>query len=132
MSEFNNNAENEEMDDLVTAMDEDGNEVTLRILDYFFYNGEEYCAFSIVDNEEDPCTACEACAEEDGETPDCNGCENYSEVSVDVICKVESGVDEDGTEVDSFIPVEDEEMIEKLFKVFSAQMEEDEEADDEE
>ena len=40
MSEMDENFDQEP--DLVEMTDEDGNTITMMVLDYFFYNGEEY------------------------------------------------------------------------------------------
>ncbi len=41
--------------DLVTLVDEDGNEITAEVLDYFFYEGDEYAIMTEYDeNAEEP------------------------------------------------------------------------------
>ena len=91
MSEF------EDMFDCVTGYDEDGNEVVLRIIDFFFYQGEEYAIL------------CDAADEADEETED-----------VDCfVMKVVPGTDENGEEVEDFEPIEDEKLESKLIEVAS-------------
>ena len=60
--------------DLVTFSDEDGNEFTMEVLDYFFYEGKEYALLAEV---EDDCE-CDACDHDD----DCDcGCEEREAIS---------------------------------------------------
>ena len=94
-------------DDLIVFETEDGEEVTFVIEDYFFYNGEEYAILTEYDTEKE---------------------EVIDEGSI--VCKVEEGRNEDGEDEDTFIPVEDEEMAEKLIEIANAQLAEDEEADE--
>ena len=121
MSEFEN-----EFNDYVQATDEDGNELLLEPLDYFFYNGEEYCVLAEVD--EPVSEACEGC-----ENTNCEGCEQYGAENEDeepmncFICKVQTVQDEDGNDVDEFIPVEDDALAAKLIEIANTRMEEDEE-----
>ena len=104
MSEFSNEENLEMDDDLIVFETEDGEEVTFVIEDYFFYNGDEYAILTEYDTE--------------------------NEVIIDegsIVCKVETVTGEDGEEDDEFIPVEDEEMAEKLIEIANAQLAEDEE-----
>lgn len=121
------NDNNEDTRDLIQAMDEDGNEITLEVLDYLFYNGEEY---AVLEEAEEECDmACEGCAHAE----ECQA-EEDEEDDEDVglfVCKVVSGVDEDGTEMDEFSQVEDVELAEKIIAIFSQKMKEEEEADEE-
>ena len=54
--------------DLVVFEDDAGNEITMEVLDYFFYEGNEYALLT------EASEACEGC--EDGE---CEGCESLGE-----------------------------------------------------
>ena len=103
-----NNDMREELD-LVVGTDEDGNEVTLQVLDYFFYNGEEYAILTSYDEEDD-----------DAEEVDC------------FVMHVSTSVGEDGEEYDDFEPVEDEDLEERLLRVAEQRLNEDDEADEEE
>lgn len=125
---FENEDDNEEAyEDYVTGVDEDGNEITLQPLDYFFYNGEEYCVLTEV-NEDDFFEDCEECPHAAEEDRDCSACE---EAPLDCfICKVIASKDEDGNDVDEFIPVEDDALAEKLIEIANTRMDEDEEADE--
>ena len=50
-NEMNNDMQ-EEMDPVIFE-DEDGNEYSFNVVDYFFYNGEEYALLSEITDEED-------------------------------------------------------------------------------
>jgi len=103
MSENENRNENQEMDeDLIVFETEDGQEVTFVIEDYFFYNGEEYAILTEYDTEKD---------------------EVLDEGSI--VCKIETSEDENGEEVEEFVPVEDDAMAEKLIEIAYAQLAED-------
>ena len=77
--------ENQTERDLIELLDEDGNEFVAEVVDYFFYNGEEYATLA---------------SAEEGETDR-------------FVMKVNSFTDEDGEEMEEFLPVEDslEEML---------------------
>lgn len=117
------NENNEYEEELIEATDEDGNKVLLQVLDYFFYNGEEYAVLAEPEDEEaDGCEACESC-----EACEMEECDAPMQCYV---CKVVSGTDEDGTEMDEFIPVEDDALAEKLIEIANQKMAEDEEPED--
>ena len=40
--------------DLVTFEDEEGNEITMEVLDYFFYEGKEYALLTVYDEDAEP------------------------------------------------------------------------------
>lgn len=107
MSEINEMNEMEELD-LITMVSEDGEEIVLEIIDYFFYNGEEYAILT-----------------------------DYTEEETDeledeglYILKVTTATDEDGEEVEEFSPIEDEKLEKKLFEIATTRMTEDEEPED--
>ena len=87
--------------DLVVFEDDAGNEITMEVLDYFFYEGNEYALLT------EASEACEGC--EDGE---CEGCESLGETYVMQIVPVddeladklkeliESGLYDDGETLD--------------------------------
>ena len=103
---MNENMEHPEMedgmeDDLIVFETEDGEEVTFRVEDYLFYNGDEYAILSeVTEDEEDDRLEC-------------------------IVCKVESGTDENGEETEEFINVEDESLAEKLIELANNRLEED-------
>ena len=75
--------------DLVVFEDDAGNEITMEVLDYFFYEGNEYALLT------EASEACEGC--EDGE---CEGCESLGETYVMQIVPV-------GEDEEEFVPVDD-------------------------
>ena len=102
--EFINEEDLSAEDDLIVFETEDGEEVTFVIEDYFFYNGDEYAILTEYDTEKE---------------------EVLDEGSI--VCKIETTEDENGEESEEFIPVEDDEMAEKLIEIANAQLAEDEE-----
>ena len=85
--------ENQERD-LVVFKDENDKEITMEVLDYFFYEGEEYATLV----EYDPNSKCAAC-----ETQSCDTCEARDEqVDVTIMKIVPVGDDEE-----EFVPVDD-------------------------
>lgn len=124
--------EDEEQLDLITGTDEDGNEVTLQILDYFFYNGDEYAI--LTDAVEDGCD-CAECEDHDHEHAcdcGCDACDGEHDEITCYIMKVVPSKDENGEEFDDFVPVEDEALEAKLIEVATTKLNADEELDDEE
>lgn len=103
MDENKNNipAENEgeELDNILTLNDEDGNEVEFEFLDLIEYDGEEYVILLPVEDEED--------AEEPGEV---------------VILKLEDTENEDE---ESYVSVEDEEILNAVFEKFKEKFKDD-------
>ncbi len=99
----------EEMEeDLVVFETEDGEEVTFRVEDYFFYNGDEYALLT-------------ECTEEEEDEED-------EEAGLEVIvCRVVEGTDENGEETEEFVNIEDEELANKLIEIANTQLREDEE-----
>ena len=101
--------------DLVTFSDEDGNEFTMEVLDYFFYEGKEYALLAEV---EDDCE-CDACDHDD----DCDcGCEEREAYIMEVVPV--------GDDEEEFVPV-DEELAERLIEMVENQLYDDEDEDDE-
>jgi len=96
-------------DDILETTTEDGEAVKLRIIDYFFYNGEEYSILTDVTNGED----------EDAEEVDC------------FVMNVETATDENGEEYDDFLPIEDAALEEKLMEVASIRLNEEDDEDEE-
>lgn len=100
MSEDGNNTpvnenEGEELDNILVLNDEDGNEVEFEFLDLIEYEGEEYVVLLPV--------------EEDTEEP--------GEV---VILKLEDTESEDE---ESYVSVEDEQVLNKVFEIFKEKFE---------
>ena len=89
--------------DLVVFEDDDGNELTMEVLDYLFYEGKEYAL--LTEYVED--SACENC-----ESGSCAGCDSAREAFVMEVRPLE--YDEDTEE---FVPV-DEKLAEVLIDIF--------------
>jgi len=87
----------EELDNIITLNDEDGNEVKFEFLDLIEYNSEEYVILLPTDSEE----------EEPGEV---------------VILQVE---DTDSDEEESYVSVEDEQVLNKVFEIFKEKFKDD-------
>lgn len=101
-----NEEDGEQEQDIVVFEDEDGNEYEFTPVDYFFYNGDEYCLLTEIldaDEEEDP---------------------EGTEV---IVCKVTEEKNENGEDEDVFSLVEDEELAAKLVEIANTKMNEDEE-----
>jgi hypothetical protein len=112
--------------DIVEGTDEEGNKVLLQVMEYFFYNGEEYVVLGAAEEgEEEACEECkcETCGHEDGH-------EHETDL---YIMKVLTSTEENGEEVEEFVPV-DEELMDKLIQVVQTNFSEenDDEEDDEE
>ena len=90
--------------DIIEFEDEDGNVIPYEEIDYVFYNGEEYALMVEVTEEEEP--------EEDKQ--EC------------IVCKVSAETEENGEETETFIPVEDEALAQKLVDIFNTKMADDE------
>ena len=89
-NEIPENIEGEEVDNIVILNDEEGNEVQFEFLDLIEYNEEEYVIFLPVEDE---------ISEEPGEV---------------VILKVESTSEDE----ESYVSVEDEEVLNNVFEIF--------------
>lgn len=113
-------AAEDETRDLIEGVDEDGNNVLLEVVRYFFYNGEEYVVLGEAHDGECDCE-CEHCDHHEEEEEEA--------VNLYIMKVVES--EEDGEEIEEFLPVEDEDLLEKLIEVVQADFEADEELDDE-
>ena len=91
MSEdFNNDVENEELDNIIVLNDENGEEVPFEFLDLIEYEGEEYVVLLPVE-------------------------EDDKEADEVVILKLEDTESEDE---ESYVSVEDEEILNKVFEMF--------------
>lgn len=94
------NYEGEELDNIVTLNDENGNEVKFEFLDLVELDEEEYVVLL-------PIT--EVGEEEEGEV---------------VILKIEDNDDEEAEE-ESYVSVEDEEVLNKVFEIFKEKFKDD-------
>ena len=91
-----NENEGEELDNILVLNDEEGNQVEFEFLDLIEYEGEEYVVLLPVDEEE---------TEEPGEV---------------VILKLE---DTESEEEESYVSVEDETVLNKVFEKFKEKLE---------
>jgi len=98
---------NEERDDIVVLVDEDGEEVEFEHIDTIEMKGNEYVILAPLADEDE---------EIDGEEEEV------------VILRIEHG--EDGE--DTFVTVEDEDELDEVFELFQAKFEEEYDFDDEE
>lgn len=109
--------------DIVEGTDEEGNKILLQVMEYFFYNGEEYVVLGAAEenDEEEACEECEceACGHEDGH-------EHETDL---YIMKVLTSTDENGEEVEEFVPVE-EDLMDKLIQVVQTNFSEEDDDDD--
>lgn len=96
--------------DIVVFTDDEGNDFELEVMDYFFYNGEEFAAL-------------------------CDAKENPSDDDPDddpvYIMKINAFTDENGEEMEEFVPP-DEALMEKLIQVVRTRYVEGADEDDEE
>ena len=107
--------------DLVVFEDDAGNEITMEVLDYFFYEGNEYALLTEASEACEGCEdgECEGC--EDGE---CEGCESLGETYVMQIVPV-------GEDEEEFVPVDDE-LADKLKELIESGLYDDGETLDDE
>ncbi len=105
--------ENNEQD-LVVFEDDNGNEITMEVLDYLFYEGKEYAL--LAEMRDDNCDDCES-----GE---CAQCENRREAFMMEVVPV-------GDDMEEFVPV-DEALAEKLIDIIENSDFDEEEFEDEE
>ena len=90
--------------DLVVFEDDQGNQITMEVIDYFFYEGNEYAM--LTDYQEDDYT-CDACEKED-----CEGCPEQEEIVIMRVVPV-------GDDEEEFVPV-DEELASRLIEMIES------------
>ncbi len=100
-------------DDVIEMVDEEGNTILFSIIDYFFYNGEEYAI--LTDSIDEDTTE----ADDDDDQIDC------------YVMKIVATTGDDGEELEEFVPVEDQALEAKLMEIASMKLNSDEDADDE-
>ncbi len=85
--------------DIIDFVDEDGNVIPFEVIDYLFYNGEEYALLV------------EAAGEEtDDDKQEC------------IVCSILAETEDDGEETESFVPVEDETLAQRLVDIFNTKI----------
>ncbi|MBQ8953047.1 MAG: DUF1292 domain-containing protein [Clostridia bacterium] len=99
--------ENNEDLELYVFTDEDGNDVNVQVLDYFYYNGDEYAVMTELAEGQEPWT-------------EAGGDEEAPEIFFMKVVPV----DDENVE---FEPVDDEELGDKLFEIVNADFEDEEE-----
>ena len=110
--------------DVIEMTDDEGNTILFEIIDYFFYNGEEYAILTEAEDGENADQSADAqCAPADG--PD-----EQEEVDC-YIMKVVATTDEHGEEFEEFVPVEDQALEAKLMQIASTRLNELDDPDDE-
>ena len=100
--------------DLVVFEDDSGNELTMEVLDYLFYEGKEYALLAELGD-----GSCESC-----ESKACEDCGSRREAYVMEVVPV-------GDDMEEFVPVE-EALAEKLIDIIENSDFDEEEYDDEE
>ena len=108
--------------DIIEMTDDEGNSILLEVVDYFFYNGEEYCILTDSIDEDGGEEPDEQCAPED-ESDEAEGITCY-------IMKVNTSTDENGEELEEFIPVEDQALEAKLIEIASTRLNDEDELDE--
>ena len=111
--------------DLIEGIDEDGNSVLLEVVRYFFYNGEEYVVLGEAQQDGECDCDCEHCHHDHEEEEDD---EEDDAVNIYIMKVVES--EEDGEEIEEFVPVEDQDLLDKLFEIVQADFDNDLESDE--
>ena len=107
--------------DIVVFTDDEGNDFELEVMDYFFYNGQEYAVLSDAEEE----CECEEC-EHDHETCECGDEECDCADQEVYIMKIEQ-MDDD---MEEFVPVEDDALLEKLIAIAQRRFDGEEIGDD--
>ena len=100
--------------DIVEFTDDSGNTLMLEVMDYFYYNGQEFAA--LCDAQENPSD------DEPDDDPDDDPV---------YIMQVNTFEDENGEEMEEFVPPE-EALMEKLIQIVRTRFTDEEDGDDEE
>ena len=107
-------ADEPENADLIEGVDEDGNTILLEVIRYFFYNGEEYVILGEAQT-----------TDQDHDHSECGHEDCAEEVTVELyVMKVVPSEEDD--DMEEFVPVEDEDLLEQLIRVAEATFDEDE------
>ena len=101
--------------DVIEGIDEDGNQILLQVMEYFFYNGEEYVLLAEADDHPE---------DEDEQRK-----LDHEDEEIDVfIMKVITSTGEDGEELEEFLPVDDD-LMETLIEVVNTNFSQDTEVE---
>ena len=98
--------ENNDELEIYVFTDEDGNDVNVQVLDYFYYNGDEYAVMTELAEGQEPWTA-----------------EGGDEEEPEIFFMKVVEVDDENVE---FEPVDDEELGDRLFEIINENYSEDE------
>lgn len=111
--------ENESLD-IIEMTDDEGNTILMKVMDYFYYNGEEYVI--LTDSISDDACDCDECNHEHDEqcACGCEDCDEAEEITCYIMKVIQSTVD--GEEVEEFVPVEDQALEAKLIEIASTQL----------
>ena len=104
---MDDNEMNSMEEDVIDFEDEEGNIIQFAVIDYVFYNGDEYALLTEVSEEE-----------EEADNQEC------------IVCRIVAETEEDGEETESFVPVEDETLAQKLVDIFNTKMADEEKEDE--
>ena len=110
--------------DVIEMTDDEGNTILFEIIDYFFYNGEEYAILTEAEDEED------AAQGQDAQCAPADESEEQEEIDC-YIMKVVATTDEHDEEYEEFVPVEDQALEAKLMQIASTRLNADDDPDDE-
>lgn len=130
---------NEDERDIVEFTDEEGNSILLEVLDTFFYNGEEFAVLADAIDEDEEAALCGECGQPDesgeGCACGCCGCgaaegDEEDEGEDVYLMKIVPSTNEDGEEMEEFVPVEDDDLMEKLIEIVQTRFGEDDEDDE--
>ena len=110
--------------DVIEMTDDEGNTILFEIIDYFFYNGEEYAILTEAEDGENAEQSADVQCAPDDESDEQEEIDCY-------IMKVVSTTDEHGEEYEEFVPVEDQALEAKLMQVASTRLNADDDPDDE-
>lgn len=97
--------------DIIEMTDDEGNTILMQVVDYFFYNGEEYVILSDTIDDDG-----------DAEMPE--------EIDCYVMHVVNSKDEVTGEDMEAFEPIEDAALEAKLIEVANSQLNDEEEPED--
>lgn len=128
--------ESEELD-VIEMTDDEGNTILMQVVDYFFYNGEEYVILTdSIDDDECDCDECHHEHEHEHEHEHdeqcacgCDDIDETAEITCYIMKVIESTVD--GEEVEEFVPVEDQALEAKLIEIATTKLNADDEPEEE-
>ncbi|GHU67899.1 hypothetical protein FACS1894184_08650 [Clostridia bacterium] len=116
--------------DIVEFSDDEGNTLLLEVMDYFFYNGDEYAVLMDADEEHEHHHDHEHHHHDHDHPHDHNHPHVHDEDEDEedeenmYIMRVLNSINEDGEEMEEFVPVDDE-LLEQLVEVVKARFDDD-------